>query len=668
MQYAKIKDMEQRGDTKKSVFGKGLEPAEHYVQRNTFLDEKALERETLGLAEVGTSFIPIIRELLESQNNKTVRKWNEMASKSIELNKAEDRLRNTIQESKLGGTILGSNLERVLKASAGIVTFRGLEKQKKIANRNGFLSPINRFFEWGEFAISGSTIFKIGGVSIRDIMYKQNLSLPEFFQQYMKAQLVSIDSLHEGVLRENQNIPFALLFPNSAKRSIQEAAGNIIGLWNIGTLKNSLKHIADKADPLEVELGSTAQTMIEKVDALKERIYQTILDPTSSEFKELKTMAFKYLRHPDQEVRLRTVLALGIGSAVKENTIVDAYRKAKKLGQEKNENTDFYNTLKDSIIAIILDSHVKQELLTREEVVLFLDESKGLLPTIQIPTIEDFRQINNLTFQKTSNKSHSVNPKIVDWHNLTPASEILVTFDKNLNTKFNINLHYENDEGEALNFNLKFDTKRGELDWPFLEDPNDPEMKEMKNAIMLVTKDILIDIQKQAKEEWEEKQKAKIVKINGSNGKSVTSSQAQLVTPYTPREKEERGESQRHLTPVQQVLSGEISMQSKERVKGQIVLLPEEEMQKMLNGISLENQTMILEKIREFNEKGAGIFKALPGYAGEGGGKIYELRTGDYRVLLIERASGNGNGNKVREFEIYKVGNRREIFKKRQKN
>lgn len=649
-----------------SIFGSGLEPPK-YSSLKDFLDPDALGIEQQELTRTGERLGSGLNDSISIINPKMARQWDEIGPKSKEIYNARLHMRRIIEADKLGNTVLGRDLVFTLDAAEKFTSFSYLEKQKKIADQSGFLLPMKDFFDWAQFAISAETTLKIGGVSMEDVMKNKNLSPAAFFKQQIEAQIMKSRLTHGNMLEENRHNPFIARFPNVAKAKIQEAAGEIIALWTMASLAQNFSdifmHILSKVASGK-ELASTVETMLKRVHVLRTGIYETLLNPRSPGFEELKKTASEYLFQPDQEISIRAIYSLGIGSIEKENNVPNAYRKAKKLSQGTDENANFYRRLVQLITMFVEKSPLKRELLTKDDMVVFLDETKEL-PQEPIPTVEDLRKINGQIFLKTQEKEYAVNPQGISWANLIPPQEVKVQFSEGGPRKFSVILHYKNPEGETSDIGLAFNTKRGEFDWPFLEDPNDPEMKEMKDTLMLAAKTILLNVQKQAEDKDQERQKVKTPKLQTSRTTNSNGTKPKPETPYIPRVKEEKPEKQKLPTPIQEVLTSEIFIPEEKKVRSNIVLPPEDKLREMMVSISPENQKMIAAKIDEFNQKGIGKFKLISPVMHEGK-RVYELRSGKFRVLVTEIQNGNGNnGNGIHKFEIFEISHRRETFKKK---
>ena len=133
-------------------------------------------------------------------------------------------------------------------------------------------------------------------------------------------------------------------------------------------------------------------------------------------------------------------------------------------------------------------------------------------------------------------------------------------------------------------------------------------------------------------------------------------------TPYVRREREEKPEKPKLLTPIQAVLRSAIIIPEKIKAKSNIVLPSRNDLQNMMVGISPKNKGMISGKIDDFNQKGIGIFKAIPPAMYQGK-PVHELVSGKFRVLVIEAPNGNGDKtNGIRKFEIFKISPRGKTY------
>lgn len=633
-----------------------LHPSYH---RSAYLDQKTLDKEVL-LLETEISRVNI--DPIMSSKEKEVQKQKGFIDKFWQANDFMADLENKFSEQlEKGVTVQDAQIHRVLRTGTALFMANCLRHLRTFAAGKGFEAQLTPYIDLLGYRYLGWTSIGISGISIEDMMNKKTaatLSSSSLYKFFQGSYSVKRNISHNEVLKENTG-ELKQEYPNITKNYIEMATADVLAAIDLPG--NALDRLGTNVNTA-TEYIRWAKQFIDQARKLYQKPYATLLDPQSSDFPSLK-QAIEVLLKQTWADRMLAVHFLGLQET---SRMYNLYRKARKFAQEDN-NHDFYNLLADVVLEYA-EAKSSDRILTHEDVIMLIN---GNVENHDVPTFEDLKVIGDKAFRKSSQKEYLVDPNQIeiDRSNLIMPPKISVEFPSGNSSKIDVALHYENKDKEMLDLAIQIDTKKGKLDWSFMDSPDDPEMKRMHDAIMLATKQILLDVQKQAEKKWQERQ---IASASGSQpsmvAQTTNGTKPKSETPYVPREKAEKTEKEKFLTPIQEALSEAIFDPSAKKVKRHITPLKEESMQQMMNGISPENKAFIRQKIQNFNERGVGKFKALPGYITPEGKKVYELRANDYRVLLTEVSGVNGNGNnKIHEFEVYKIGNRGKVFKPRQK-
>lgn len=625
-------------------------------QTSDFLNESALDREfSVLLIDLQTLYekAPNISTSteddaikLDALSEKIVKATKLSDDKTIEFHEKLTQRNVTIEELAI---------RSALRTGIALVIEDAINTQLDFINQqaNSSKYQLESFFKLYEFHWAGWLAVGIGGVSIKDLMdNKQNISPASVLKLLMESQLVKQDISHDMVLKENTD-SLQRKHPNITKNYIEMATADINGATRLPIDK--LYPLLSTSKGLEKESVQRAIRFVERLQMLQQTVVDTVGNPESSDFPLVKQTLEDYLKLGWRD-RMLAIYMLGLKDILSAR---DLYRKARKF-EIANNNPDFYHLLTNSMLEFF-EALSSNTMLTKNDTLLFLEkERNGKAQTL--PNYEDLAIINGLTFQKSSEKQYDIAVDGIKWQILVPPTQASIKFSEGGPRRFTVSLRYKNQEGEIADLNVTFDTKKGEFDWSFLESPNDPEMKEMKDAVMLATKEILLDVQRQATEEWQEKQRAKAqtVIVNGTNQKKTSS-------PHVPRAKEKKPERQLTMTPLQEALGEPITLSQDNKIKRHVDLPPKDTLRDMMKGISPENQTLISNKLEGFNTHNIGEFKPLPPRL-HNNKPVYELKSGDFRILMVEMDRINGEENdRVHHFEIFKIENRREIFNKKHK-
>lgn len=623
------------------------------------LNEKGLQKESSQVNQAmetakKTAFSSINTESVTEIEQNELKKQDELLAEFWRVVEFEEGVGESSPRNTRGKITIGElRAQRLLITGSYLCALDSLRKMRTLAKGKRYELKFTPFLDLLEYRYAGPINIHIEGVSLRDLMdEKRELTPAQIYELIIGSDMLKRNKEHNKAQKENsENLQG--MYPNFTKLQIELATSDVLAAIDIP--KDTLSSYAVTKDDTQKESIEWSKRLIGRITSLHESIYKTLLNPESPNFLSMKGILENHLNKSWIE-KMMAIYFLGLKSNSK---IYELYRKSRSFSLEGN-NSNFYKLLGKNILEYV-DGLSRKGILTKDDNIMILENENKEAKTT--PMIENIRNIANGIFQKSSNVTYPIDTEKVNWGDLVKPTTCIVNFPQKNPRSITVNFHYENEEGEELDLKVSFDTKREQIDWSFIESPDDPEMKEMKNAVMFATKQILLEIQKQAEKEWQEKQISK----NPTNGKSITSPKNEHATGYVPKEKEEKPEPQPVLTPIREVLESNISLPQQEEVRRHIILPLQEELDVMISSISSENQKMILNKLEEFNKEGKRRLKSLRPLQYKGK-PVFELRSGDFRILVTEASNGNGekNGN-AHNFEIYKIENRREVFKKKHK-
>lgn len=659
-EISETKEIDTAGVRKSPILTSGNERFVETYTTGDFLDPKEYEREVDEIFKKRSQAYAEFEKNAILPDEKSLRTWNRERDKPRQVSKTGGSLIEKIDSNPEGKSIFAVELSRIVSLATSTLADNKIEELKKLAKK----FDISYFYELpaqiDQFLLSGTQSIKIGGVPLRDFVNDPNLPLASIYRTAVEAYLVRYNMSHTKVLEEDQT-PLTISYPNLTKEFIENATGQIAGLYYFTPEFFELlsRQFLPQQSSAEKEIIAKARGMIKKMSSVKQNIYNTILNPASTEFSPLKATLEEYLSKEDIRIKTLAILYLGLNTADKIST---AYSNAKELAQDNNENSAFYTKLAATIRDLVEETPSTVNILTKDDLVSLLDTSISLDDST-VPAPEDLNIQTTVISQKALRPEYSIDPQNIDWKNLIPPTSAEIEFSQGGPSKFTIVLHYQNENGEILNLPVWFDTKKGDFDWSFMEAPDDPNMKDMRNTALLAAQAILSDVQKQAEAEYRQRQREREARTQTqqpSQGRKIRSDE-----PYIPREREERPERPRPLTPIQEVQEGQFTLPIRETVRKYILQPEDEGIRRMMEGISEENQTRIIEGINRFNERGTGKFKPLLTIEHDGK-PVWELRVGDFRALVTRAdPTSEATSNKRDRFVIYRIDDRKDIFKKK---
>lgn len=648
-----------------SILLKGTDIPRQSYSLGDYLDPEELETEYKRLSKELQNASDNLYRYATIPDHKSQAEWDTLQEKPEQLTNAFLSLHQRIEDSPQGQTANGINLTSVLFTACALLTYKALEQQKKFAEKHDFLYFFEPWHQFRKFLFTGNVHIKLGDASILDMVNDSNLAPSSVFKFAMEAYFVRNRKTHTKILAENQT-PLTIAYPNLTKQHIQLASGEAMALVNTGSRDLDLlfrEFFQETFQGTDKEIAQAAKEVVKRTLSLRAKILHTILDPNSSEFPPLKEMVEKYLED-ESEIRSIAILRLGLNNY---NAISYVYRATRELARFNDDNSLFYTRL-SSAIRDFMEEFPSITILTKDDLPSIIDINYNSKNPVS-PSSEDLRKIVGLIFQNSSKREYAVGPEKINWGDLVSPTSVRVEFLKNTPSKFMVLLHYQNKEGDVLDLPLLFDTKKGELDWGFLESPKDQEMEALGEALLLVTQSILLNIQQQAESEYQQRQNERQTQIQAPQ---ATTRQSRPKELYVPRKKATREKRPIPLTPLQEILQSEIPFPiqpEQQGIKNQIVSPQNEDLEKMMKNFSSGDIALVIKGIEGYNQRAVGQFKMLrlPGKQGQ---NLFTLRVncgtgGDIRVLLQESTTTTDSPN-LRTFEILDIDYRKNIYRRRQ--
>ena len=487
---------------------------------------------------------------------------------------------------------------------------------------------------------------KFSGLSLFDILKGKNLDLSKYLEATVKATFAIRDP--SEIMLENNHNPALKNYPDEAITIIQNASEQLAMLSILNQDLFKIVKIPAQGKK-EQEIFERMKENINITIAIRKDLLKTALSPSSPNFPALREVLEKIFDKNDQELTYMTLLKFVLGNPA---IIKDTYRTAEMFASENNAQSLFYTKFAKSIKEFLKNSIVlKTDVPTIENFdSIFNKEKSKNAPAI---FLEDIQTAGKRILSLSSRCKYEINPDNIEYCNSKNINKIVVEFlFKNDPTKLSITL-----TGEKTVFQLRLDTKGGGMEWQFLEHHNDPkiQVQDAKNAAILTMYSALIDIQKQAEIEHQERLKVEVTKTtspsNSDNGIKKLKGEAIVWTP-TQKIKPEK---QKILTTFQKMKQEIIIPTEDNEIKISFVFPNKEIRKNLMKNIPKKDRKLIYRGIEELR-KGVGIFKILTGRKCDGK-SMYELKVGNYRTIGIEKDSTNegGNGNKRREFEIVDI-------------
>jgi len=651
---------ERQQETKKPrLLKSAFEQSSGSYPRGKYLDEEKYKEEWQTLINTSKDLADKFTWGFRCRDQESRDQWNNLIIRSQQLEHlSRSMVEQIVEKTPIKDTIYGTNLAHIFILAKDVLVLENAKKQKELVIKNGFYNtPFKEYEHYDNFYASGQLFMNLGGISISDLLKKSEISPADYYNSIVNAWLVKFRLIHEQILSQNIN-DLITLFPNASKELIEEACGHLLGANDLTDhlVSPFLDCIAPR-NSMDKEIFQKAKDIVRKTDSLGQQVLNTILNPTSPFFPALKEKFESHFGNDNSSVKLMALQKLGLKTIGK---IMDSYRKARINSFKNDEFTSFYADFASIIKKYCIEENTQVfNLLTRDDVIMFVNENYENVEN-RIPTIEELKKLKMEIMQKSSKLEYIVDPSNIQWQALIEPNRINVKFYKDFPHKSDIILYYENNSGEKVELTFKLNTKSNEekIDWDFLESPDDPQMRDMKNAVLIAMQNTLNDVKKQAEVDYQERQKAKNTQAPQIDSNGLKKSLDKNGT-YIPKEKQEKQKKPERRPGIIEQAQSAIMPVKENEIKKHINLVTSKEIGKMLSKFSTESQEKIIKAIQRFNENGTGRFKALGRKHEEK--TVYELRVDKHRVLVVE---DHLNGSGTKNYVAIEIGRRSEIFKK----
>lgn len=589
--------------------------------------------------------------------NFPIRRWEALREKRGEVYEAGKNLAKNAKSHKPEEDTATDAILLTLRIAENLLIADTFEKQKEIAARYADLH-IDQHYEpleqTSKFNSCGELSIRIAGISFSDIFKKQDLDLSQYLRLAVEATLTKKTLDYDAILSQN-NDPISKKYPNTEKNIVNNACKQLDALCSLKPEILSQISGIPIVSGVEREIVSKAEEIANRIFSIKKALFAAVFSPSSPDFPDLSKTLEQYFN--EENATLKTIALQEIG--FNEPTVgIKAYRKAKMLAMSDNASQSlFYAKLADSIRELVKESPQFSNMLTDGEIATITNDNA--LTDKAVPSLEDLKDIKIRILQKSSKPEYIIDPSGIDWQRLIKPTGATVKFYKDFPNKISVILDYEGDKGKRLKLALDIDTKnKGELDWNFLESPDDKKMENMRNTTMLSIQSLLTTVLKQAEIEHQEKQKARIIAVSPAPT-NTNEAKKNHQDVWVPRIKKRKQYRKPIISPIQEVKQSKVSPAIENTVKKHI-FFKRENRDKVMGGISKENQIRIANKMARVNKKGEGEFKAIS--ALHDGKTVFELHVFEYRILATQVDKLRGNGNGIQEYEAFIIDTRQGVF------
>lgn len=379
-----------------------------------------------------------------------------------------------------------------------------LESQRQYARKQGFIETVRSYLNLQEFChTNGEASIRLEGVALEDFLDNDKRSKPPLSSLYsflVRAFIVCHRRSYEEILHElvAQDYIWSA-YPNLTKHAIEGATAEAYALVNIDP--EWIDRLLKNSSGVASASAQWTNRLYQRVQEVCHDSYQAFLSPDQPESSAMRQAIRPYLEQGIHE----KACALFIAGLRDGSRIRDLYRKAQERSLVDNSDFEFYKLLAESIKDYAGRIPADENILTVDDLPTIFDrESLAGIKDRETPAMEAFGTAVASIFSKASVRYYEVESQDIDWEGLVQPQSVKVEFNDRP-TKFKISLCYENEKEESLEVAFDFDTKKQQFDWNFIEAPTDTRLVEFCRAVFVVSQSILLEIQKEAERQYEEK-------------------------------------------------------------------------------------------------------------------------------------------------------------------
>jgi hypothetical protein len=558
--------------------------------KSSIQNTTANERERSEREEISTIIIKgnqIQGDILTNSHRNTLGQIEDKRTMVIDQG---DRMQEALRGATKGIDPGADHMINILRASQDIILDQLMQKRLAFLQR---IEPGQKFVSLNQlekFQNCGSLFVKVNGISIEDIATKDKIDPLEYYKAVRQATRTFLKKDYHEIMKQNEDNSIMTNYPAAAKETTRLACIQmaVLSFEDLSLFKKVKVPTGNSI--VNQQILSGAETLIGKTLEMRKKLCKELLISPSLQ-KEVSVDL-----EGDYEMKELALMQLGLSIESEE---IETYRIAKRLVNEKKGNFAFF----DRLIRAIKEyaQHPDQ----KDSGVLTENDIKHLLTNTLFPNekltigFTDLDRIVDSLPKIPIEKRCNLNICDVNFGNFKKPETIAITHVGK--GKFLVELVLDSKEPKGHYFSFLINPKGKHIEWAFLDEFDDPKMKDMRDATMLLTQSVLSFLQKQLinEEHVAHPLEMKPVYIAPKS----KGEKAHLVRP-----KEAKTKPEKPLTPFKRAF--EETIVSSEKGVKRIVEIPDE----CPKNLTLQQWKKLSEKLKKFNTNNKkGSFKRLVG-------------------------------------------------------
>lgn len=539
-------------------------------------------------------------------------------------------------------------LLRVATLAREFAFIQVLKQTQRVNREEGFNIPIPQRIENDIYLRAGSTIKKIGGVSLQDIAEGKNITPVSFFHMLMEAALMDRGKPTDECYEENQG-RLSQLLPATARGQIILAASEILALCfyddSYPSVTAYLREYGD--DELVVKCWESLKP---KVPQLRGDLAKTLANSKSPHFAPLMELMGTYMQQNSLARDLCIFYAIGMQDAP---ALITSFRHFTWLAAQYPQNAT-YEMLQKYIREAAKAYPSEYSLLMDDDVTLFLHDEHACVK--DTPSWKALRDCLHGLQSVTKEKVFPVDVTTIDWGNLVPPQKATVLLNISNPRYGTVRFDYESEDGDVEEVLLTFDSKKEIIGWNFINEPS--TLPIMRDTLLVAMYAALQQVYMQKRREKEQQSQKK-----HTEPVACSSQTRVLCIQDFVDETRVKVKTRPSVIPEE---SAEMPLSSACEGEGKVccIAYDEDKLVKELKRLASVDVELVRAAIEKFDPSQKGAIKAIRSVRRKRG-KVYSLRVesrirrGGIRILLSEER----DENERRYFQVIRMGYREELFR-----
>lgn len=555
-----------------------------------------------------------------------IRKKNAQANSSQEIGILDKlsistlKMGNYLEQLQAKGGFLNQQ-ETAMRMGVMLEILDEQKKRVEVAQRTTVYEPHKKSVDHIVLFPCAAAVIRFGELSLYELSKKEIEEIPAHV-----GYTFILDGLHQrpsGSYGLPEHTGIARDYPALLYEGMENVASYIDAL-EVSNIELFEKRFGNQGG-FKGTAAKNAINLMQKISAIRNKVHETIIDPSNAEFPQLKRTVEKYMSDESIE-RVDSVYYM---TNQQDDAYIDFYRAVEKL-RAKGIYPEFYANILERMIESNKEYLLDKKLVSFDELQSIFESQLDNTESVnELDSVTHIFEIANKIMSQSRLRKFKLESEEIVTNSIKKPQNITISLYSDNPKKITISYMFNELDGKALE--VTYDEKSQTLDWHLMQEMD----SEIKQIIQSNSQTVLETVQSKIEQEKEQKnaeRQARAQQIGAKRRSSGRSRNRQRPVPY---EKFDKTENIRPpLTHIQRTLEEEVFVDQEVGLKRSIELPEQGELQVILKGIMPDHQQQVLDKISQFNDGKIVNMKKLKPFDG-----TYRITSGRYRIILQDKES-----------------------------